>query len=880
MSLPLIGVMPEKTMQGANDLSDEVSALTVLPFEEALSTPWSTDAHFVTYLVRAKGHDEKTLVRCNKALLPKIRMAGGELVTSLLVLDYDNPDHAAWTDESKGTFLSRLQDVADAWPMAWDWAALYTTRHGARFVYVLDTPVPVDEAEAHHRWLVQQFRSRDIAIDPTCSDWTRCFRLPFVVRTGTRTWEEEFEFLQQYDRRLAVADLGMADRIKTVTQYAAIPAFDHPKPDPSAVTILLEEPNPESGRIVQTAWIKTAKARLKSRDCYGCLFEHKPLAERGARDATLHRHIGQAIGLLYNVEDTTPQHIYALFLDPVQQLEPDSGTSDWTDVLWDQVGRLWSKEEAKQAAEKSKADQEIDDAVELIDKVLHGMRGWCRDHRLHGDKETALAFVARRLIASLNHNYVVMAPNGRYDSHLLLASQVVPRIRALGMDKIIAVRTQREDGMGWKESPLSSILSDHATIVGSARSQPQIEGGYIEDIDGPDAQLIVPSFRRNDALGGLYDKDVDTWLRMFFGADYDRAAHWLAWSIAFEEGPICALSICGDPGVGKKLLVKGLSECLASPSMADAADLVGDHQYGLLESPFLIVNEGWPRPRSGKHPADQFRALVSGDPMRVQRKFLAPVTCYNPARIIFTANNLDVVRLLTKDRELSPQDREALAIRLLHFNVGSEAATWLRAQGGTRFTGSPGRRWVSGDAGQESDYIVARHLLWLYENRKGPVGSRLLVEGNSNDDLLFEMRTGSGSSPLVIEIIIQLLERQMPSDGLAVVDGKIWVLSSAVVGHYRQHMAGILKEPLTTQKVGNVFRGLMKRESGAPTVLKGREAQGRKRWHEIDAKLLLSVAQRDGWKCQKLEQIVADQEQIEVAAERGIKLATYEEEAA
>src|SRR5690606_21223425 len=289
-------------------------------------------------------------------------------------------------------------------------------------------------------------------------------------------------------------------------------------------------------------------------------------------------------------------------------------------------------------------------------------------------------------------------------------------------------------------------------------------------------------------------------------------------------------------------------------------DLVGSYQYGLLQSPFLWVNEGWPQSKAmGRHPADQFRALVSGDPIVCNRKYQSPVKVTNPVRIIFTANNAEVVRMLTGNRNLSPEDREALAIRLLHFKTGKRAAEWLRGKGGMRFTGEKGRRWVAAQGDNKSDYIVARHFLWLYANRGGVRGSRLLVEGNYNDDLIWEMRTQSGSAPLVVESLIQMIESARNYEGLVKTDdGRVYVLASEVLKHFRnttmQRSSG---ERLNAQQIESVLKGLSVRIPDKPVELKERPQVGFARWYELDVECLLSSARRGGWVSPKLEKLVS-----------------------
>ena len=351
------------------------------------------------------------------------------------------------------------------------------------------------------------------------------------------------------------------------------------------------------------------RSRLQGRDCFPCCFEHKPLAPQGDRDNAILRYVGSATSLLLNVPGTTPQHVYALFLDPVQQLDPDKDTPDWCKKLWNVVGRMWVREQAKVTEQQGIVQQQEVDSRNIGQRIVDGMRSWCDRPELQADPEAALSFATHHLLASVDARYYLMGPDGGYEPKPLTVHQLIPRIRHSGMDSLIATRQMSKDG-AYIDKDVRGIINAHATIAYQQQAKPCIKQGYVENLGQQNAVFIEPSFSRNDDLEPTFNSDVHEWLRQLFGDNYARACDWIRWALAFEDGPICALSISGGQGVGKKLLCQGLSECLSAPKLAETADLTSDCQYGLLESPFLVVNEGWPRTFHGKHPADQFRALV------------------------------------------------------------------------------------------------------------------------------------------------------------------------------------------------------------------------------------------------------------------------------
>jgi len=880
-----IGVMEDKFQEGISELSDQVPPLTISPFVDAFKKRWEDDAHFVTYFP-INNDSQPHWPRITKPALSKLQAVGVDLQTELLVLDYDNPGHGKWTPEMLTVFLNQLQELAVSWPTAWEWTLLYTTRNGARLVYVLDQPISVELSERKHQWLCQEFTKKGIPIDQDVSDWTRCFRLPNVVRDRKKTWEETNPPMQmywQYDNCILLNSIGEAEPRKgaTANVYGKINTYDTPKPTYDDAVALLYARS-ESGALGHTRWLTTAKKRLEGRECFDCIFKHAPIAEQGQRNPTIARYVGQATAMMYPVQGTTPLHIYGLFIDAVQQLEPDASTPDWTHVLWSLVLRMWAREEAKKSGQQDLTPEESEKkALSLIDSIILGMMEWCDEPILHSlhetstleDKQKVINWVMRRIIISVGTSYFIMGSNGWYDSLELNSKQLVSNWRIKGFDVLLNTSIPKDNGKGLRDISPEVLINTCATIVNEVRAVPCLKGSYVENIDTAKSALIRSCYSRNVELEATseWNADVDEWLRHLGGENYPQLVTWIQWALAFEEGKICALSIEGTQGLGKGLLVQGLAECMTVPKFATAMDLVSPYQYGLLESPFLVVNEGWPKIQNGLHPADQFRHIVGGDPIVANRRYMAPTHLRNPVRVIFTANNSNVVQELTGSRDLSPDDREALAIRLLHMKLSPDASLFLRMRGGMSFTGKPGNRWITGDAGQKSDFILARHFLWLYQNRGTPPGARerFLVEGGKSVEMMFEMRTHSGSAPLVIQILLKMLECPQLPKGITIENHQIFVLTSEILTFFRKEMSNVIREKLTSAQVTSVLKGLVAdNTSDKPRLLETRRELGRMRWHELDVKLLVSVAQRDGWPSKVLDNIYAKLLQFEATNEK------------
>ncbi|MFG0319749.1 MAG: primase-helicase family protein [Planctomycetota bacterium JB042] len=853
-SLPYVGVAATRNVPGVNNLADGgTSFLRVLPLDEALLHPWKTDAHLVTY--RVSKVDKWP--RCNKPALPQVRQAGCEIYSTMLVFDYDNPGHRPWSEGEYEDFVGNLFDVAeDGFPLALSWSAFYTTQHGARFVYVLTDPVPVDESEPLARGVVRDFARRGIHLDDKCCDWTHLFRLPCVTRSGEATWEADyFELVSQWDVRLDPATIEPAEP-RPGSDYGMVEPLDLPQPSPEEAYSLLFEQTETGER--KTKWFKDAKRRLKNRSCYEVIFEHHPLGQPGNRDSTLQRLVGEALALLYHVEGTSPELIYALFLPAAEQLDPDDGTPDWTEALWASVLRYWAREKAKDLKRLEQQELAKESTKHLSLRVLEGMRQWCEHPGIWRTESDSIAWMAQHIIISTPAAFHVVNREGQIDSTPVRRDQLPARIRELGMDELIPLVRETENG--FKEVPAQTLINQHATVVSHVEGAVDLPHTVVRDIGEATATLVVKLFDLRTDLEPRFDKEVDDWLRLFGGERYEQLVEWISHALAFRDGPICALSIAGPPGCGKKLLVQGLAECISTECVGDEKEF-GQFQSMLMRTPFISVNEGLPKGVGQKDVADTFRHLVSGDPILVNQKFKDPVLVRNPARIIFAANNTDVVSMLTGHRDLSPDDRDALAVRLLHLDVPPETSEYLRMKGGLAYTGQFGRRWIRGDGGAASDYVLARHFLWLYHHRTpAPAGNRLLVEGDMDRDLLRLMSTRSGTAPDVIEALIKMIEQGVANAGVVVHEGRIYATTSAVVDWHRTNSTS-RNDRVNHKSVSSVFRGLSKRGSSrTPRKLATAGGDRRARWYEIDGRTLLVEAIEHGYRCERLAKVVAKHE--------------------
>ena len=839
---PLVGVAPTKLIKGIRDFDDIAEPLKCISLKEALETQWNTDAHFFTY--QPEGHE--TWPRLNSEVLPKLEKNSVRLLKNCIVLDYDNPEHKPWNGEFFSAFLEKFNNLSQN-PILSSWVAFYTTSGGCRFVYVPEKIESVSSVDASVRCLIRDFAIYGLEIDITCAQWTRCFRLPRVLRDDVPTWTQSYFLCEyQWESRLDVLKLLPFGKV----DVKEVPHSNEEKPATAYSLSLLKNTDGS-----ETDWFRKAKKKLKNKNCFDIIFRDQLIAEQGERDVKIQSYVGEAISALFPIEGTTVKLIYALFLPAISELHPDPQTPDWTTVLWRSCLRYWASELAKAKERQLELEISKQEAVSVARRIIETMQTWCSAPELKDADYKAREWLQSKLIAATLNHYYLMTPEGYYDTIPVTMGRLPSRIRELGMQSLIPLWVPKKDGT-FRPKSGQEIIDSCVTSVGGLEGASSIEGSFIRSIGKKDSTLIQRLYGLKKDFKGEYNVYVDTWLKLMAGPNFDTLQHWIAWALDFEAGPICALSITGPPGLGKKMLVWGLAENIDTETVADATEM-GRFKSLLVKSPFVVVNEGFPK-IEGRDAADTFRQLVSGDPIAVEQKFRDTIIVRNPVRMIFTANNDDVVHMLSLNKDMSPYDREALAIRLFHFNAPVDASLWLAQQGGLAFTDG----WIKSDAGGPSKYIVAKHFKWLYEQRRlFPRGGRLLVEGEVNNETIRIISPRGGKAPEIVEALINLVESTPeagdPNGRVFIKNNQeIWVTTSGVQKFWRETIGKYSKRDVSTIDIGKVLRGFWHKEyKDYPIVIKYYANCPPKaaRWRRIDPSLLYQEAVQHGYNCKRIE---------------------------
>lgn len=144
---------------------------------EALHTRWSTDAHMTAYVMSKDGQIVRNQPRLSKDALPWVQELGYSVTSQVLICDIDNDNHETWTPDSTQKAIEQAQTIE-----AFRMGIWYFTARGRRLIHVLHTPIPVQDIEPFLIGWLDELERQGIRADRNCKDWTRMFRLPWVVR--------------------------------------------------------------------------------------------------------------------------------------------------------------------------------------------------------------------------------------------------------------------------------------------------------------------------------------------------------------------------------------------------------------------------------------------------------------------------------------------------------------------------------------------------------------------------------------------------------------------------------------------------------------------------------------------------------------------------
>ncbi len=845
-----------------SELQGGIGLCKHLPLSQALARCWANDAHLLVYtLVDEDGTRCRARVSKRSPLVTELLARGGRVEVPLLAFDFDNPGKCEWTHESRDAFLDQLRAATEGTPL--EPTALYTTKHGARLVYVLTKPVDHLAAEGLIRGIMRDFKTHGVVLDEACSDWTRLFRLPQVLRDGARSEASPTFMLLDGGPELDASTIRMAEASADV--YAEVNPYNGAQPDPDEVRALLVVEG-KNGKTKDSDLVKTARTYLQGREAYGVCFDHRPIDVSKGWNNGVTRLVGQVVGMLGRQDGMIPEGIFALLYAGLEQLqaEEDRGAkqTDWFQKGWDLVARMWANEMAQIEADNKQRELKATDAECILQEIVEQQRS-IYGKEVPEDPEQALAWLRGRLFVAAPRGLFLMTPTGTYTEHPVTYDQLHAAIRRFDMEAVIETRVLR--GKTWALRNPREIVNAHGIDVHEVHRRIGVEAARIEAIGNAGRNALVLPLYKLRELEPEYSPNVDAWLSALFGHQYEQGVEWLASAIEVAA-PTCGLALTGASSAGKGMFAAGLAECFENPSFNTGEEAFAQFNANLLENPVVFFDEALPQASHGRRPDALIRALVSGGNGRFEQKGKDAIHATAYHRVIVAANNPNVLGALTRG-DLTGHDREAIDSRFLVIEVGDDAPRFLRERGNYRLTAG----WVAGNV--PSRYVLAKHIRFLHSQRKDRLQhgeGRFLVSGGGG--LLRNYLSNNPKTVAFVEAICALT-RQQGRSALLVRGGEgagFYVLRSAFSS------PGLLKSkydptPAEIEDAG-VRGGMLEPARGTTRRLLGRA----ERWRRIiDLRRVREIAQANGFEHVALDTFMVEIGELDVsetdrpAAERG-----------
>ena len=755
-------VWPRQTIPGwSGSTSGTVRAMPRVTLREAIETRFNSDAHAVGYsVVRSDGKLEPEQPRLNKSALRALQEQGSDVLMNLAFVDVDNPNHARWSVDEASEFLDNLLDDYGQEGGPLEHAIAHTTRGGYRLIFVLDTPIPANKYQSWYmlfvNWLVE---ATDEIVEPdeTAKQWTRCFRLPNVLRfdqnTDTDVQTESVVTWGSGQRFNSAQWLDEAEEASYTGSTSSASCAHTARP--SAYLPLSTE---ELKATTLMSKLKCVQPKLYTCSLYEAIIKGCAFFGPSERDNATFRAVADISDAL--AEDLVdgrcvapdPMFIYRALAPSIEDAceRRISGTpvAEALDKLWLSCERRHTqakgdaiqkqrqldiynakkektaeyKKEDKEAPTKAVAEA-IREQTDIIGMILQSADD--------GDDEPA---VGQRKLSPEDHRSlaisklppIAFAGNGWYILNLKDPENPVysegyrkeiHAMKALYDSNVVNLTFENEKGKT-KKLPFSYLYNEHGT---QCREVVHVLGGKIPECE--DDILFLPCAQPRPCPA-IFHQDIADWLELLGGDDPEALRIWLATLLELDR-PTAALYLQGAPGTGKGLLVSGLNS-LWGANATPFEVATGRFNFSLKKNPLVFLDESVSTSRSGNRDlSGDFRSLVTDTQRTIEPKGLEMVSLEGCVRVIVAANNPDAISM---SGATSQEDIDAIVTRIRHIDVDPRAKDLLgfeNTEGWVKLGRKPGK--------------IAQHVMWLVENHPRPTTGihattgRLLVPGVAKD---------------------------------------------------------------------------------------------------------------------------------------------------
>ena len=672
--IPGVPVWDYPHVPGYDLNNEDAPSWPVVDLREALTKRWSTDAHATAYTTPG----DPFVPRLRKASLAALIEHGSEPHCAVVFVDVDNSNHMSWAELAdhkpkaclslQKRMVNRLKTIAPSG------AYIYTTRAGARLVWILDTPIPASLYKSWARPFLESLAIDIEGVDMCSEQWTRCFRLPYVCRDGVDT--EPVVHFPTDPRPLPVGGLSAL--------LEEIPATPLP---PESYDLPSGEINP---RDVPTALWSKIDIRSKAGRVITRLLAGSAIAEPGERNTTVFGIVASIASQLPDPHGTDPTILYRMvYQSALATLDP----ADMF-LFWGMCERTAGKERASRAATE---------ALELEETPEPEPQAPPRANTPGSEP----------LIWACGTGYFVRDRASGAIFGPFSATGLPAAVRDCQPEA--SVRTGTGGLLGAPE-----LLFRYGTTASDLVYQMALDRDrYDTRTNSLVLRAAIPQ-----PVTPERSSMVEEWLLMLGGSDPEALLDWLA-TVRRLSSPTSALYLQDDHdgGAGKGMLAAALGAIWGGTPVA-FRDAIGQFNAGLVRQPIVHLDESWGNWRGTARVSSMFRTLVAESAHRIEQKYAPVSTLMGCPRVIIAANNADA---LDFSGSHTRADIQAITGRILHVSVSKHARVYLDDIGGRQATESGG--WVTDRDGGPGR--IARHIAWLEATRAVDHGKRYLVQGKA-----------------------------------------------------------------------------------------------------------------------------------------------------
>lgn len=706
--------------------------------------PRRCDWHFTLYSIPGEEQMPR-LTMASLEDLPEFKQP----TVNWVALDWDTPDHEPWEDEDQMfEAFEALQELD-----VFETAGFYYTRAGFRLVWPLEESLPVSLATSFLSQLVDHVIQESPSgladgWDEGCTDWTRLFRMPRTLRDGVfQDFPLDFdamEYLNWEPPEPLEADHRRARR-----------ELDYEANHPDLVDLPRVEPE-EWEPLAEYDWCERAKAS-------------EPLADEGERNETMVSAIGVILGKYGSTDPTLP---FRLLAPSIEALDDYELTLDY---LWDRCVHF---------AELNAGQQTLRDRV--------GADRWgdrpSNESRYLDLMEEAADVIGVPVVDVTEHLVIDVSPSFYvFNEHWLDYDPPTYRGGVLrGLRRSCPSLCPTTTGPRGGNLPHDELMARYSTPAHEVQLVIGQEGNFFDPETGTMYEGCA-SIRAD--LEPLYTPEIHQWLGLLGASLKERLYDWLA-TVMETSVPTCVMYLHGHTGAGKNLLATGVATLWNQVIPTKYENATAAFNEELLKCPVIWADEHVPNfNESGG--ASVFRQITGSGAMVINRKYRSSATLKGSPRLLITANNANALKI---DEQLTSEDLAAIVQRVGYIRSGPEPAQFLESLGGWDTT----RAWVD-------EFLIARHLLWLRENRHVTRRGRYLVSGWPSD-LTRDLTTHAGLNGLSLIALIHYILEGAKDPMMPVGNGQVLPHTRTLMRRW-QHFTG-QKQPPNEQELAMALKTL------------------------------------------------------------------------